>query len=86
MGDRRHIAITKENPLKFWEMWPLVNCHECHTEVFQNGGHNGMIGRGFAFNISQVSSDQLAAFQVRSDWLMYFKFTFLGAAKCYYSG
>ena len=65
-GDRNNIAITGGNPLKFWEMWPLVNCHESHTEVFQKGTRNCMLAKGFSFDISQVSSDQLAAFQVRS--------------------
>ena len=73
MGDRHGLLITEENPLKFWEQWILVSCHSSHTTVFQDSTDT-MVGQGFSFDIAQVSSDQKAAFQVRTICMMQYKF------------
>lgn len=80
-GDRKNILITEKNALKFWEMMPLVYCHDCHILPFQRSTYS-MVGEDFSFNKSQVSNKQLAAFQVRSVRLMYCKLLF--AAQCYH--
>ena len=68
-GDRKNIMITEKNALKFWEMTPLVYCHDCHILPFQRSTYS-MVGEDFSFNKSQVSNKQLAAFQVRSVYLL----------------
>ena len=81
MGDQHGLDIVKENPLKFWEQLVLNICHNSHTAVFQDST-NTFLAKGFTFDISQVPSNQTAAFQVRSICMMQCKF--VSAIQCHY--